>query len=99
MNIVEFLDAIGPVARVILVSGLAVVIVFGLNSLVEWIGWEDKNGIDIAGIKERIKTREQERARILARTTPAAPLARTFAHPESASQAHRDHFYPPRGRF
>jgi len=99
MNIIEFLDAIGPVARVLLLSGIVVVLVFSANWVAERMGWEDTGSIDLSGISDRIKNRQLELATITTRPAKAGPLARSLARPESAVQRHQDHFYPPYGRF
>lgn len=99
MNIIEFLDAIGPVARVLLLSGLVLVLVFSANWIAEQMGWEDKGGIDVTGISERIKSQQLELAAITTRPATAGPLARSLARNDSAVQRHQDHFYPPHGRF
>lgn len=99
MNIIEFLDAIGPVARVLLLSGLSVVVVLGTAWIAESIGWVSKCTIDTAGVRGRIDSGRIELATITTPRQPAGPLARSLAHSRSGAKRHQGYSYPPYGRF
>ena len=99
MNIVEFLEAIGPVARVVLLSGLALIVVLGTGKIVELLGWTDNDGTDIKQLIANAKSRQMELAAVTTRQPPAGPLARSLAHTQSATRQFQDHSYPPYARF
>lgn len=99
MNIVEFLEAIGPVARVALLSGLAIIVVLATGRIVEWMGWTDNDATDIQQLIANAKRRQMELAAVTTRQPPAGPLARSLAHTQAATGQLQGHSYPPYGRF
>lgn len=99
MNIIEFLDAIGPVARVVLISGLAMVVVLGTGKIVEMMGWTDNDATDIQQLIANAKSRQMELAPVTTRQPPAGPLARSLAHTQSVTRQLQGHSYPQYGRF
>lgn len=99
MNIVEFLEAIGPVARVLLISGLAMVVVLGTAKIVEWMGWTDNDATDIQQMIANAKSRQMQLAAVTTCQPPAGPLARSLANTRSATRQLQGYSYPPYGRF
>lgn len=94
MSIIESITAIGPVARVLLLIGMVIVSVLCAHWITERIGFEDKDGIDITAISNRIKSQQLELAAITTRTENSSPLARSLARTDSVAQHNQKPFYP-----